>query len=716
MSAKTTLLFFVLSLSALASAQFPYPSARKEAFDTTIFGIKLSDPYFWMSRKTNEKEMLAFSSQQGKFAQTILDSIPGLSSLEKEMGEVFDEMQPEIWNMFVANNRFYYYRDIPGQGPTLCRRQSINAEEEKLLTRVRINGQSYAVRKRVFAHSKPLVALMLTQNGEANPQIRIFDLDKKEFLTDSIAPVMFNDSRGVSMAWSADDEQLFYTQAPSTDIHKEKYFRGKIKSHALGSDQSADQVVFGIGVNSQIQLRPEETPYIYSFNHSPYLVARIRSGSGDNYAYAVHYSKLNGANTPWKKLRDYVNLGDGFDANGKWLYAATNGGPRYTVSKIDMETGNKPEIFLPQQEAVLAVTDTRHSSGIVAGRDVLYVLIRKPGNMQVLKIDYASKKSETIPIREKVNISRLMLVNENDLVFVQSSPVKSDMYKLYRHASNKIENFPFADKVLDKSNELKSEVIYIPSRDGKMIPVTFVYPATIKLQGNNPVMIDGYGNSGASEDLGYNPSWTSWLKRGGVYAYAHVRGGGELGEDWYKDGQYPRKMNSVNDVVDVSAWLVKHNYTSPAKLLLMGGSAGTFLVGNAINQRPDLFAGGIYLAGLPDLATHTDAAGGREEKSVGPKNTKEGFKSNYDLSALYHIPQGKELPSMLIVHGASDYILAMHPAARYAATLQDRQQGRRPILFLVSWEGGHLGSDNEIFYIMKYALWQTGHPEFQVKQ
>jgi prolyl oligopeptidase len=145
----------------------------------------------------------------------------------------------------------------------------------------------------------------------------------------------------------------------------------------------------------------------------------------------------------------------------------------------------------------------------------------------------------------------------------------------------------------------------------------------------------------------------------------------------------------------------------------MGGSAGSFLVGNALNQRPDLFAAGIFLAGLPDLALHTDAAGAREEKSVGPKNTPEGFKSNYAISALNHIPMRKSLPGLLIVHGATDYIISLSPAARYAARYQANQAGNRPVLFRVQWQGGHKGGESEVFDILRFALWQTGHPDFQ---
>jgi prolyl oligopeptidase len=96
--------------------------------------------------------------------------------------------------------------------------------------------------------------------------------------------------------------------------------------------------------------------------------------------------------------------------------------------------------------------------------------------------------------------------------------------------------------------------------------------------------------------------------------------------------------------------------------------------------------------------------------------TKEGFESRYSVSAYYHIPQNRKLPAMLISHGATDYILGMDPVARYAAKLQEMQKGDRPVLFLVNWEAGHLGSQSELLYILKFALWQTGHPDFQLKK
>jgi prolyl oligopeptidase len=138
-------------------------------------------------------------------------------------------------------------------------------------------------------------------------------------------------------------------------------------------------------------------------------------------------------------------------------------------------------------------------------------------------------------------------------------------------------------------------------------------------------------------------------------------------------------------------------------------------VGNAINQRPELFAGGIFLQGLPDLVLYQDEAAGREQSSSGPLKTQQGFESRYSISSYYHIPVKEKLPAMLIIHGATDYILSMHPAARYVAKLQEKQKGDCPVLLLVSWEGGHMGNQEELLYQLKFMFWQSGHPDFQFR-
>lgn len=702
-------------VSCHSFGQIEYPIARTEPFDTTIYDFTISDPYFWMSRSTNEGELLDFAQKQVHLTRSLLDSIPNTELIFQSYDQATAPLQKELWNLRGAGSGIYYKRDFGDDGSWLCHKASIDGPEEKIMTKVSIHGQRYAVKKTVYAHNAPLIALMLVKNGEESPHIRIFNTEKRIFLEDSIAPVMFNDSRGVSMAWMPDDSGLLYTQAPATDKKDEMYYRGKIKLHIPESNPETDQVLFGVGVNPAISLKDHETPYKYSFRNSPYLIVRIRAGNADNYAFAVHSNKINGSNTPWNLLRGYVNLGEGFDARGEYLYAATKGKPRYEISRINMETGATPEIFLPQQVDVLAPTDVAHSSGIVAGKNALYVLIRRVGDMEILKVDYKSKTATFLHLPAKGAIAELSLLGDDDLLFVTGAANRGMEYLRYDFSGDTVLALPFGETAYDASAIYAEQVIQVPSRDGKQIPVSLIYKAGLNIRNKNPLLIEAYGNSGASTDLFYNPGIAPWLDNDGVYAYAHVRGGGELGDDWIRDGQYPNKMNSINDVVDVAEYFIRENYTAASKQLVMGGSAGSFLVGMSINQRPDLFAGGLFLSGLPDIATYRDRAFARESKSVGTLDTKDGFLANYAISSYYQIPENRKLPAMFVAHGATDYILSLHPAARYVAKLQQMQRGERPILLLVDWETGHSGSEMQELYMFKFALWQTGHPDFQIE-
>ena len=256
-------------------AQFKYPAARKESFDTLIYQKKLSDDYSWMSRPENEKEMLGFAKSQGKFTEDILDSITGTELIREVLQKIDDSYNPEeIVVRGVQGTLIYYYKPAL-QKRALLRRDGYNSKEEKVMELpIIFNNKRYQVKKYCFAFKKPLLALMLVESGDANPHIRFFDLAKKEFLIDSIGPVMFNDASGVSMAWLPNDSGLIYSQAPLENSKDENYYRGKLKLHMLyGKKVLEDIMLFGKGVINAINLQDYEVPYVYSFPLSPYIIA-----------------------------------------------------------------------------------------------------------------------------------------------------------------------------------------------------------------------------------------------------------------------------------------------------------------------------------------------------------------------------------------------------------------------------------------------------------
>ena len=210
-----------------------------------------------------------------------------------------------------------------------------------------------------------------------------------------------------------------------------------------------------------------------------------------------------------------------------------------------------------------------------------------------------------------------------------------------------------------------------------------------------------------------------WLEMGGIYAVAHIRGGGELGAQWHAAGAYPNKMNSINDILDIAEYFIQHNYTTGDQQAITGSSCGTLNVGLATLKRPELFSAGVYMVGIPDLVTNKGASFGRGQNDFGPLDTEAGFNSRLAISAYYHIKPDTSAPAMLVINGANDYIVPLHNVARYVAKLQNTQQSRRPALFMVDWQNGHnaAGTDIEdIIRTWKFLFWQTGHPDFKPKE
>lgn len=701
-----------------AQSVLSYPKTRTEVFDTTIYNKKLSDNYAWLSRSENEVEMLAWAKNQGIFTNSVLDSINGNDIIESLLDKIYSANQNDIIVRGTQGNEIYYSRTMTDNKRWLLKKTNGSANEEKIiLLPFTVNGKRYTAKKYAFAYKKKLLALMLVESGELNPHIRIFNLESKTFLKDSIGSVMFNDASGVSMAWLPNDQGLIYAQAPDTNKEEEKYYRGKLKLHRLGSKAIVDPAIFGFDVNRNIQINNYETPYIYSFPHSPYIIARIRAGKGDNYAYAVHSSKLNGANTPWIKLKDYKSNHGTFTAAGDFLYAIDDAVPNMQLIKVNLKTGSAPTVVLKESDKILAMSTGDPS--IISGRNAIFIKYTAPGKQGILKMSSPNMEPKELVLPIDGSVSEFNLLGENDLLFVTTNWTTNYVYQSFNHLTNTTTSTFRSEKSTINAADYETKIISVPARDGVHIPVSLVYKKTSRIKEKPlPLLIDAYGCFGSSMDPVFIPDNLVWLEMGGIYAAAHIRGGSELGAQWYAGGAYPSKMNSINDIVDIAEYFVKNNYTAADKQAITGTSCGTLNVGLATLQRPDLFSAGVYRVGIPDLVTNKGPSFGRGQNDFGPLDTEDGFQSRYSISAYYQVVPDNAAPAMLVINGANDYIVPLHNVGRYVAKLQNVQQSYRPSLFMVDWKNGHDGAGTEpedIIRMWKFLLWQTGHAEFQRK-
>jgi prolyl oligopeptidase len=262
--------------------------------------------------------------------------------------------------------------------------------------------------------------------------------------------------------------------------------------------------------------------------------------------------------------------------------------------------------------------------------------------------------------------------------------------------------------------------LYAPAEDGTKIPVTLLYRKTTQLTSVNPTLLVGYGAYGDSMRPDYDPALLAWLELGGVYAIAHVRGGGEYGERWHEAGRGPAKINTVRDFIAVADFIVKYGFTNPQKLAIAGRGAGGIPVGGALVRRPELFAAVVERGPLADMVRAETAPGGPARiPEFGSAATRAGMDALTAISPYHQVKDGIAYPAVMFSVGMNDPRVEPWHAAKLAARLQQATTGTKPVLLRVDFAAGNgRGStraqlDEELADIFSFVLWQFGDPQFQ---
>ena len=286
--------------------------------------------------------------------------------------------------------------------------------------------------------------------------------------------------------------------------------------------------------------------------------------------------------------------------------------------------------------------------------------------------------------------------------------------------SFKPENLTPITKYPEFQDIIVNEII-VKSRDGQEIPVSLLYNKNIKKDGKNMTLISSYGSYGISNNPYFSPTYLLWVQQGGVVAIAHVRGGGEKGEEWRLGGYKETKPNTWRDLIDCTEYLIKEKYTSQEKVAIWGSSAGGITVGRAMTERPDLFKVVIAEVGVMNPLRDEITPNG-QPKEFGTVNDPKEFKSLLEMDAYQHIKKGEKYPATFITGGINDQRVIVWEPVKYAAKLMFNDASSNPQLLKIDFEGGH-GNNvavdqryTNIDDIFTFAFWQLGHPDYRPKE
>jgi prolyl oligopeptidase len=261
----------------------------------------------------------------------------------------------------------------------------------------------------------------------------------------------------------------------------------------------------------------------------------------------------------------------------------------------------------------------------------------------------------------------------------------------------------------------------VKSHDGALVPLSIIHRKDVKLDANNPTLLYGYGSYGITEEPGFRATRLAWLERGGVYAVANVRGSGVYGQDWYKAGFKATKPNTWKDFIACAEYLIERKYTSPAKLGILGGSAGGILVGRAMTERPDLFAAVVPAVGALDMIRAEATANGVPNiPEFGTVRKEDEFRALLAMSSYHQVKQNTAYPAVLLIHGINDPRVDYWHSSKMAARLMASSTSGKPVLLDLDYEAGHgvgstkLQRQKDTADIYTFLLWQLGHPDFQL--
>lgn len=695
------------------------PVAPIRAVTDEYFGVKVSDPYRYME-DLNDPEVKEWFKQQDAYTRSVLAEIPGRAALLARIRQLNQAGPARVFDVQrYQNGRYYYQKRLSGEEVgKLYERVGLSGPEKLLLDPDRYAttlGEHYTLTYYAPSYDGRYIVCGIAPSGSEDVVIHILDTTTGKDTGEAIDRSWYG---GIS--WLPDGKSFLHIRLqklPPDAKPEERRLKSRVYLHRVGTDPESDVAVFGYGVNEGIAMDPSDGCYVTIDPRSPYAMAAVNRGfSNDLTIYMAPRDSIGESGVKWRKIVDPDDGVVSFDFHGDDLYVLTHkNAARFKVVRVSLSHPDleKAEVVIPAGEAVV--------TNIAAMSDALYVGELDGGIGKLLRAPYAGGTAQRVstPIEGSVGLAggdpRL-----DGVLFDLSSWTSAPKIYEYQPKGDRVEDTtlqPVGE--FDEPKDLESVEVKAPSYDGTMIPLSLIFKKGIALDGSHPTLLGGYGAYSITIDPHFSPLSLAWIEQGGVLAYAHVRGGGEYGEEWHQGGMMQNKPNTWRDFIACAEYLIRSGYTSPAKLAGQAGSAGGILIGRAFTERPDLFAAALDDVGLSDMVRDMFTADGPlNVTEYGDLKTKQGFENLLEISAYYHVKDRVHYPAVMVTTGMNDPRVVPWEPGKMAARLQAATSGG-PVLLRIDYHGGHGtigGTRAQVEELLadqwSFLLWQFGVPGY----
>lgn len=668
---KLFILFSCGCFSLFSTAQ-QFPVAKKIPTSVTKHDITIEDDYAWLENM-HSAEVSDWVAKENEISNAHLNDMSKATNFSFKIKD-YDFLST---NALPAKNKKYYYSMymLDKKKPAVLHyREKLNDSPLQLVDPYAIYKDENAVIQGYYpSKNSKYLAYKISRNGSDRHEIRFVDIVKQENLSDVLMDIKFSGA-----SWNSDKGVFYKKNSNQNFIAKDSTYQ--LFYHKIGDIQDKDTLIFDT-------TKDESNFSFFVLDNKLFIDQTNKEETVSNY----YFLDLKDEQSKLKQfIKDDISGFTFLYYKDEKVYFSSK---KYDWGDIRSFDINDPTIeasVVPQLYTHLLVsTDFTEDYIICKYRkfDKNYINIHNYDGSFVRKFEapkgfdfrirfldsekkilYVTFYSQTVSyLNYKLNI----LTGENDIYF---------------------NDYIRPKPVLFSFDHFETKIITYKSRDDKSIPMTIIFKKGLKLDGNNPTILKAYGGFGSISSPSYDTGLLNFLEKGGVYAFAEIRGGGENGRKWHRDGSGLNKMNSFNDFIDAAEFLIKENYTSPNKLAITGGSNGGLVVGVAMTQRPELFKVAVPVVGVFDMAKFDQFTIGKYHlDEYGNPDVEKEYKSLLQYSPYYNIKEEVNYPITLIVTSENDDRVPPIHSYKFAAKLQNRTAQKNPIYLCVQSNSGHYG-------------------------
>lgn len=653
------------------------PRADQHPKELTIHGHTRVDPYYWLRERDNPK-VIEYLEAENAYADAVMQHTKSLQ--EKLYNEMVGRIKQDDASVPYRLRGYYYYTryEEGKEYPIYCRKKgSLDSQEEILLdvNALATRHAFYQVREVTVSPNNMILAFGADSVSRRRYGIRFKDLRTGDFLPDQLAET----SGGV--AWANDNRTVFYAVKDTVTLRPYKIMR-----HVLGTPASDDQVVFQ---------ENDETfnAFVFKSKSERYILI----GSWQTLSTEYRFLDADRPDGDLKVIQPRVRgLEYSVEHFGNDFYIRTNDrdAKNFKLVRAPVSAPGRANWrdVLPHRADVLL-------ENFEIFRDYLVVHERKNGLPQLRIIRWRDRSEHYLDFGEPTYSAYISVNPEFDTKILRygysSLTTPNSIYDY---------NMETREKTLMKQDEVlgnflpdhyASERLYARAADGVEVPISLVYRKEIDLREPQPLLLYGYGSYGASMNPSFSSVRLSLLDRGFIFAIAHIRGGEEMGRQWYEDGKLLKKKNTFTDFIACAEYLIAEGYTAPDRLFAQGGSAGGLLMGAVANMRPDLFRGIIAAVPWVDVVTTmldpNIPLTTSEYDEWGNPNDKTYY--DYMLSySPYDNVTAQDYPAMIITTGLHDSQVQYWEPAKWVAKLRAMKTDNNPLILKTDMESGHGGA------------------------